>query len=288
MSNMVLIFALLSSISPQAFGQTVTMSKPLAHELFGFMLRQNRTAIEQSLGKPFAEQKGSDGWIGYAYHVPAAEKSYLVAFYDEQRVTRVELTGTDYRGTTGFFGLRLGDSSDKALSVLGKPSDVSHEDDVDVDLWEYRDANYSLEFTKDHKLYSIQVVDEPSRHPQGFSGSAEVRSFAEALHSHDIDTLMQMSSGEIECSDGEASGLENGAARAVLADDRSSISSCLRRAADVVLALGGEMMGVEDEIRIWTKHNPGVVTKFPADCPLKEVVFVQETGAWRVYELTFR
>jgi hypothetical protein len=55
-----------------------------------------------------------------------------------------------------------------------------------------------------------------------------------------------------------------------------------------ILALGPEMKGTSDEMRVWTNHTPGAVTKFPASSPLKEVVFIVESGEWRVDEVTFR
>ena len=200
----------------------------------------------------------------------------------------MELTGTDYGGPTGFFGLRLGDSTSKTESVLGKPTEIRHESDVNLDLWDYKDANYSLEFSTDHRLYSIQIADESFEAPNSFAGSVKVHSFGEAIRARDIDNLMEMSSGEIECSQGRDFGIQTGAARTILSDEDSGISVCLRRAADAILALGSDMKGAEDEMRMWTKHSPGTVTKLPASSPLKEVVFVQESREWRVYEVTFR
>lgn len=258
------------------------------HELLGFLLRQNRSAFEATLGKPFHTEKKSDGWTANAYHIPTAKDSYLVVFYDKDHATQIELTGTDYSGPTGFLGLRLGNSASKVESTLGKPMGVRHESDEDLDLWDYKNDNYSLEFTADHRLYSVQIVDQAFEAPKTLAGSAEVHAFAEAIRDRNIDRLLEMASGEIECSRGKDFGIEAGAARTVLSDNKSEISGCLKMAADSILALGPEMKGAEDEIRAWTKHAPGTVTKFPATSLLKEVVFVQESRAWRVYEVTFR
>jgi hypothetical protein len=283
-----IVLALIGLVCLQLPAQSAQKPKQEAHELLGFLLRQDRAAIETALGEPFNEQKRPDGLIAYAYHVPKAPGTYLVALYDKEQIGQIELTGTDYFGPTGFFGLKLGDSSDKVQSALGTPAKISHEDDVNVDLWDYQDSNYSLEFTADHKLYSIQIVFEPKGDPDHVAGSADVHSFAEAVRSHDIDKLIEMSSGEIECTSGEAFGIQTGPARALLADQTSKFSGCLKRAADAILALGPDMKGTSDEIRVWAEHAPGTVTKFPASSPLKEVVFVEEAGAWRVDEVTFR
>jgi hypothetical protein len=281
--------------SPEMRAKAVSLTHSRAHELNGFLLFQDRKAIEAALGKPFQNgEKSSDKHWG-AYHVPGSSKNYLIAFYYigkdpvyKDKIIELELTGTEPSGPTGFFGLQLGDSAEKVEVALGKPTKISHEDDVNVDLWDYEKNNYSLEFNADHKLYSIQIVDQSGEDSPGFAGSDEVRVFAEIVQTQNIDKLMELASGEIECSTSEAFGIQSGPARKILSDPKSSISLCLQRAAKAILALGPKMKGTDDAIRIYTKAKPGTVTKFPASCPLKEVVFDQEAGAFRVYEVTFR
>lgn len=266
-----------------------------AHELAGFLLRQNRSAIEAALGKPFAEEERPSGDFACGYHVPGSRSNYLVAIYVKDKksemygkAANLELTGTDPSGFTGFFGLELGDPAKKVEETLGKPTKIRHEDDVNVDLWDYEQENYSVEISPDHKLYSIQIVDEPGQELPQPAGSAAARRFAQAVEARDIETIMEMASGEIVCSTNETFSIQGGAARTILADPTSPISVCLKRAADAMLALGPAMTGTDDEIRIWERHSPGTVTKFPPSSPLDEVVFDEEAGAWRVYEVTFR
>jgi hypothetical protein len=298
------IFALICTltVSVPSYGQKTDAIPPVAsevhnhaHELAGFLLRQNRVAVEAALGKPFAVEKRPSGEIACAYHLRGSKNNYLVAFYEQDKksemygkVTELEMTGTDPSGFTGFFGLELGDSAEKAEATLGKPTEVRHEDDVNVDFWDYKNDNYSLEISPSRKLYSIQIVDQPGHDTPEPSGGAAVRRFAEAIESHDIKTIMEMASGEIECATNDAFGVRAGAARTILSDPASPISVCLKRAADAVVALGPEMKGADDQLRIWEKHSPGTVTKFPDSSPLKEIVFDQEAGAFRVYEVTFR
>jgi hypothetical protein len=266
-----------------------------AHELCGFLLRQDRKAVEAALGKPFHEEKGNPDTTAAAYHLPGSKEDYLVAFFynkknseQQGKAVQLELTGSDPFGPTGFFGLALGDTSSKVETTLGKPVLIRHEDDVNLVLWDYVEQNYSLEFTTDHKLYSIQIVDQPSHDTPDIGGSVEVRLFAQAVEAHDIDKLVELVSDEIECSTTEAFGIQSGSARVILSYPKSPVSICLQNAAKAILALGKEMNGVDDSLRVWTKHTPGTVTKFPASCPLKEIVFDQEAGAFRVYEVTFR
>jgi hypothetical protein len=271
-------------------GATNISAKPGPHELVGFLLRQNRSAIEGALGKPFYESKGENGLEHYAYHLPESKKDYLVACYGKNNATiEMELTGNEPIGATGFLGLKLGDSAEKVDSQLGKPSEIRHEDDVNLDLWNYKDANYTLEFTESHKLYSIQIIDETKHDPDDVPGPAEVRALANAAHGHDLDRLLEMSSGEIECSTKRAYGIGHGTARSILGDQKSEISVCLSKAADAIMALGPETKSADGSIRIWPEvKRLGYVIKFPKTSPLREIVFVGEAGGWRVYEVTFR
>jgi hypothetical protein len=292
-------FQLTAPIAAQQ-GNTSTPATELAHkrahELVGFLLRQDRKAFEAVLGKPFHQQPGPNNTLAVAYRLPQVKDDYLVAFlvndkksiYDGKAI-QLELTGEKPSGPTGFFGLQLGDSAEKVEAVLGKPDKITHEDDVNLDLWDwYLKFNYSLEFSADHTLYSIQINDQPSKDSPVIGGRREAREYALAIQTHDIDKVMEMSSGEIECNDKEAFGIQGGKARAILSDNKSPISICLQKAAAAILASGPEMKGYDDSLRMWEKGPPGSVTKPPASSPLREVVFFEEAGAIRVYEVTFR
>ncbi|MFZ1084116.1 MAG: hypothetical protein WAN35_04025 [Terracidiphilus sp.] len=286
----------LNGQSTEMHAKAATFAHTRAHELNGFLLFQNQKAVEAALGQPFRKGERTDDKQWFAYHLSGSKNNYLVAYYYvgkdpvyKDQIIELEFTGAGPSGPTGFFGLQLGDSAEKVEAVIDKPTEIRHEDDVNVDLWDYEKNNYSLEFTPDHKLYSIQIVDQSGKDSPGFAGSEEVRLFAEAVQAHDIDKLMELSSGQIECSHpNDVYSLQSGPARGVLLNPKSGISICLQRAAKEILALSPGMKGVEDQIRVYTKAEPGTVTKFPASCPLKEVVFRQEAGAFRVYEVTFR
>jgi len=183
--------------------------------------------------------------------------------------------------------LTLGQDSTAIESVLGKPTEIRHEDDVNVDLWDYKLANYTLEFTPDRKLYSIQVVEDHPRKHSGFVGSSEVRKFALAVQAADVDTLAQMSSGSLICMNASELGFTR-AARTDLADPKGKLLGCLKKAAETIDSMGPKMPGADDQLRITEKVGALCVTKFAESSPLKEVVFIWEINAWRVYEVTFR
>lgn len=266
-----------------------------AHELDGFLLRQDRKSFDAALGEPFHQEKTEDGWNAFAYHIPGFKHDYLVAFiagekdpFFKDKAVRLELTGTDPFAKAGFFGLQLGDTSSKVEAVLGKPSQVRHEADVNLDLWDYTDENFSLEFSADHKLYSIQINDEEKGAKQALEGEDEVYQFARAIEDGNLEKLLFFSSGEIECSRGDAFGIRGGQARKILGDPTSKVSVCLKEAARAIVPLGPKMKGAATNVRVYEKGPAAVVIKLPPNSPLREVVLVYEAGFLRVYEVTFR
>jgi hypothetical protein len=267
------------------------------HELEGFLLRRDRRAFEASLGKPFHEQDGPNSTKVCAYHLPNSKKNYLVVFFfvstkkDSQlngKAVQLELTGPEPSGPTGFFGLQLRDSATQVEMVLGRPASIRHEQEEDLDLWNYERDNYTLDFTPDHRLYSIQVIEQERKGDPELAGRDEVRLFAQTIQTRNWDAVLEMASGEIECSTSEAFGIRTGPARSILTDPQSAVSRCLKHATDAILTEKPGMKGADDALRLWDSMRMGMVTKFPASSPLREVVFVDEAGALRVYEVTFR
>src|SRR5271169_2749096 len=78
------------------------------HELYGFLLEQNQAEFDKSLGEPFRKGETPDGLHYRAYRILGTKASYLVAIFEKNRAVKLELTGTDYRGPTGFRELTLG------------------------------------------------------------------------------------------------------------------------------------------------------------------------------------
>lgn len=257
------------------------------HELFGFLLEQNSAEFDHALGQPFKKEILPDRLTLRAYRIPGAKQTYLAVIFSQGRAVRLELTGPDYSGPTGFFGLTLGETAPAIKSVLGEPTETRHENDVNLDLWDYQLSNFSLEFTPEHKLYRIQVNEDRPR-PSGLPvGGQEARTFALAVQSADIDTLIEMSSGSLMCTDTSEFGFTH-AARTDFTDASGKLTGCLKKAAEAIVSLGEDMKGADDQIRIAENGGSFCVTKFPAASRLKEVVFTWEVNDWRVYEVTLR
>ncbi len=246
------------------------------------------------MGKPFKVVKGPDGRDAYAYHLPGKTTDYFVAYYvrtdksNMDKISQMELLGKVSTSEPVFLGLKIGDTEESLVKQLGKPSKVEQEKGPSLDLWNYDHENFSLELTADHRLYSVSLWEENEKLPD-IPTEQTAREFARAIDAGDLETLLDMASGELECSRGESFGLMDGPARSILANPKSPISRCLRKAAALILKLPPEMSGVDSEIRAWPEiHESGTVTKFPKSSPLAEIVYVVEAGNWRVYEVTFR
>jgi hypothetical protein len=254
----------------------------LPHELYGFLLKQNRKTFESVLGKPFESRKADDGSIA-AFTIPRTKDSYIaVTFNKHEEATSIQLTGTDYKGSTGFFGLTLGDDPAKVEAALGKPSETRREEAEKLDLWDYAPRNFTLEFNASRKLYSIQVFAEDPDDPKTHAGMKEAREFAAAITAGNVETLLRMSSGSLVCGPTSNSLTFGGPARTELTGRSGKMMDCLGRAAAAIAKDASQ-----DEMRVSESAILGV-TKYPANSPLRELVFIWEVNDWRIWEVTFR
>jgi len=269
------------------FWGSAAFSATQPHELFGFLLEQNAAEFDRALGAPFRTENLPHELTMRAYRIPGAKETYLAAVFNQGRAVKLELTGEDYSGPTGFFGLTLGEDASAIRSILGEPPKIRHEDDVNVDLWDYPSDNYSLELTPEHKLYSIQINEDRPAKQGSFAGSQTARMYALAIQTADVDTVVRMSSGSLICTNRSEMSFTR-AARTDLADSHGELAGCLKKAAAAIVSLGANMTGADDQFRIAERGGPFCVTKFPASSPLKEVVYTWEVNDWRVYEVTFR
>ena len=259
------------------------------HELYGFLLQQGQAEFDRVLGKPLDTGTSEDGMQYRVYPISGASKSYLAVFFNaNSEAMRLELTGPDYRGATGFRNLLLGEDASRVRTVLGEPATVKHEPDADVDLWDYPDTNYSLEVSATAKLSSIQLNAEQTRAPGVFAGSADVREYFSAVTSNAVDRLVERSSGRLQC--GGTSGVPETSfvrsARADLGDRRSALRSCLEQAARAIATASPNQF--DDQMRLSKGAGPLAVTKIGEPSVVKEVVFAWEVGGWRVFEVNFR
>jgi hypothetical protein len=208
---------------------------------------------------------------------------------DTPQAVTLELTGTEYKGLTGFYDLRLGDSAEIVTKRLGKPTTIRHEDDVNVDLWDWPERNYSIEMNAKGTVYSFQIVD-PLSTPTGLGGLAEVKELRNALSQADslgdVNTMMRLLSGDVICTSEHENSFGADAARSVLQDNQSPLRTCLKHASDALATIDIDKLSVD--IRIYTKAPPGFVVKFPPNCAIQEIALDWEAGGWRIYEITFR
>jgi hypothetical protein len=125
-------------------------------ELNGFLLGQYTSALK-SLGKPdkMGEQ---NGWKYQAYKFP--KNSYMVFEVDPQhpeQIAAIQVTGEN-AGMRSFAGVKLGDTQEQLVAKLGKPDQVTPEPEEELQLLEYRNQNYTIEVSKDKRVYSIHIA----------------------------------------------------------------------------------------------------------------------------------
>ena len=176
--------------------------------------------------------------------------------------------------------------------MLGRPPKTRAGQDAKLTLWDYAPDNFSLEFTSEGKLYSIQIMlDPPLREATTIAGLAEAREFAAAALSKDVNELMRSVSGDLLCGSIKSVRFTR-AARIDLTDPKSQMSQCLSRAARPIAALPQEKHGVSDQMRVNMLHLTNIdvfpVTKFPEKVSVKEIVYAWECDAWRIYQVILR
>jgi hypothetical protein len=263
------------------------------HELYGFLLRQAPEAFSHQLGKPIKEGTAPNGKPFSAYHIPGTQTDYLVAEFStldgKTQAVTLELTGIEYKGQTGFCDLRLGDSADVVTKRLGKPTSIRHEDDVNVDLWDWPERNYSIEMSAKGTICSFQIVD-PLTSPTGLGGLAEVKELRDAMSHADslgsVNKMMRLLSGDVICTSEHENSFGADSARSVLQDKHSPLRNCLNSAAEALATVDLDKASVD--IRLYTKGPSGTVVKLPTNCAVQEIVFDWEARGWRIYEITFR
>jgi hypothetical protein len=217
------------------------------------------------------------------------EKSYMVFGYLKnmpQSIFSIQLTGRTTK-MKPFKGLMLGDSKEKVIEVLGKPSSVEPTDIASVQRYEYKNANYTIEISGEGKLYSIRIhsykdlqsLPKTAELPwEGFKRSVLKRDFKE------ISTYLRPDVEIYKCDK-------------VLFINKSFREFIENPDSEFYDALVGEKNSVyseiqqtepEWELRFTEKVGVGWVYKFYKGKILREIFFLPYDGRYRVYEIAFR
>lgn len=134
---------------------------PSQYELNGYLLGQGKASIRRALGAPFQTIPHEDGWMDEAYLLSRPYHAYMGFKFepgDSLHAIAVQVAGDPGTAMRPFLGIHLGSTRQEVEARFGPPSEVSHEDDVDVDLLTWAGRNYSFEVDTAGRVNSIQIL----------------------------------------------------------------------------------------------------------------------------------
>lgn len=259
-------------------------------ELNGYLLGQRHSVLTK-IGKPYKQVKSRDGWIDEVHLVNG--ENYMVFGFRKagnEQMLSIQITGGPYAEMRPFLGLRLGDSKEKVVSALGKPTEIKHVSDVNVDEYRYDPRNYSVEIDSKGKLSSIRIgANEWYFKDVEFAKQSPVGGLRKALETCETDELVEQLSGDAEFYLGEETIEFNSSVFQELQNKNSRFVQLLCGGKGSLReALLTENTEEDIQMRVYEKHSPAIVAKFPNSKIVSEIVFDAVAGKWRVYEVQFR
>lgn len=285
-----LTLTLLLMVRPWLFASA---QAPSQRELNGFLIGQTDRAIAASFTTLMQADTTSDGWVDRVYLLDRAHRAYMAFKFPADRphqTVSVQIAGDSATPMTPFLGIRLGDHRDSMLARLGTASRVSHENDVDVDLYEYSGRNYSLEVDSRGRVSSIQIFGTEGFQDHPGVAMSSPDSLLAALQAGGHATLEALAPDAEVYWGGTTTSFEHGALQDLQGDSTPIAKALLVGPQSVrsVLAVDSVRQHADRALRVWEKRAPGMVWKFHEPAPIAEIVFVIDAGRWRVWEIRYR
>jgi hypothetical protein len=115
-------------------------------------------SIESNYGKAWKEIAQPDGIIASAYLICAKPdcKAYWVFGHKNDEVKWIQLTGNYSHPDYNFSSIKLKDSEETVLEILGPNHSIQDVREIGGYLWDYNPFPISIEFIK-NKVYSIRI-----------------------------------------------------------------------------------------------------------------------------------
>ncbi len=151
--------ALTVSLGASALGAQA----PSQRELNGVLIGQYKDAIAASFAKIIQVDTTTDGWIYRTYALDRSHRAYMSFKFPHDRpdyTASVQIAGDSGTPMIPFLGLVLGDRRESLLIHLGQPKHITHERDLNLDLYDYDDRNYSVEVDSLGRVSSIQILGD--------------------------------------------------------------------------------------------------------------------------------
>ena len=256
------------------------------YQLNGFWIHQYKNAIPATLGKPL--QTGETNYSTWEAYV-LSDKAHMIFEFLKTKphwIYSIQITGEETE-MLPFVGLKLGDSKDKVIRMLGEPDDVSKMKNRNIDLFVYKSKNFTVEIDGKGKLYSIKIHGYNRLFESATSDFSYWDDFKKTLSNKDFSGLSEFFRPDVEIYKNEE----------ILEIDESFHTFFLKPSGKFYEALFSESKSVykelqacepETELRLVADFGVGHVFKFYEGKILEEIVFFPYAGRHRIYEIKFR
>jgi hypothetical protein len=259
--------------------------------LDGFYLGQHIDAIKNVLGEPDKVFNEKNNGQVYTYILSSKEgpQDFLAfSVYDVESkiVSLIQLTGHSY-DREAFLGLKLGDSKDKVVGILGVPSKIES-GTRDSDLYIYDNRNYSVQISKENKLISIRIAFLEGYETDPLIDNSYINNFISALNTGDISQISEFLMPDIEIYVNKSYLKINQRFLDEFSDPNSDFLNQLLFTKDSVRnILNNYSADPVLEMRITQEGYSGWVFKFPDSEILKEIFLLEHAGKWRIWEIKY-
>jgi hypothetical protein len=266
---------------------------PSQRQLNGFLIGQSDDAIAAHFTVLMQADTTPDGWVNRVYLLDRAHHAYMAFKFPKahpHETISVQIAGDSDTEMVPFLGIRLGDHPEALLPQLGRPSRVSHENDVNVDLYEYAGRNYSIEVDSNSRVSSIQVFGTEGIPDWSLGTMPVLDGLWEALEIGGRTAMEALASdAEIYRHDSTVS-FRHGALADLQTGSTSFAQALLRGPQSVraIIADSSVRHRAEGAIRVWLGRPPGWVWRFAAPTPISQLVFVRKGDHWRLWEVQYR
>lgn len=288
---LIYIFKVDSKIVNKENTSTINNFPPSQRSLDGFFLGQHIDAIKNVLGEPdkvFNEKNNGQVYTYILSNKKGPQDFLAFGVYDAESgiVSLIQLTGHSY-GREAFLGLKLGDSKDKVLEILGVPSKIDS-GTRDSDLYIYDNRNYSVQISKENKLISIRIAFLEGYETDPLIDNSYINNFISALNTGDINQISEFLMPDIEIYVDNSFLKINQRFLDEFSDPNSNFLNQLLFAKDSVRnILNNYSADPVLEMRITEEGHSGWVFKFPDSKVLKEIFLLEHAGKWRIWEIKY-
>ncbi len=266
------------------FGQGLT----IPDELYGFRLGQYKTAVINELGQPSKTQMLEDSTTVDFYFLSSDSSTCVVFQYSPRKpkeIFAIQLSGT--KTDRLYYGIQLGDSEEKTISVFGKPDTIMNQEfnNNKEKLLKYTERNLSFLFN-DNKVESIRIWDQEQKKHYN---NPSVKELLNIIATNDKQSICDILSPNLEiyfCD--RIVTWKNSFYKDVYLEKTSAY--------EFIINSQYGLKSLKNETETYPYYNIRFIAdvgtfpvfKFPKETLISEIVLNFQQGRYKIYEIKYR